>query len=84
MGCIRATWPAIIRPFSVTTQLTKKIGQPNAEGAEISQKEQPKIPIDDIFCGFCVTFAISAFGCPTLNARAEQLPFPMRNMPKAQ
>jgi hypothetical protein len=49
----------------------RQIGQPNAEGAEISQKKQPKIPLKDIFCVFCVAFANSAFGCPTLNASAE-------------
>jgi hypothetical protein len=59
------------RLFSGNYSDRQKIGRPNAENAEISQKKQPKIPFDDIFCDFCVTFAISAFGCPTLNVRAE-------------
>jgi len=40
------------------------IGQPNAEGAEISQKSQKSQEeiSKGFFCDFCETFASSAFG----------------------
>jgi hypothetical protein len=56
---------------SATTQRARKIGQPDAEGAEISQKKYPKntflIFFLRPFCYLCVTFAIAAFGCPAFN-----------------
>jgi len=43
-----------------------KNGQPNAEGAEMSQRAQKdsQKSFGFLFCDLCVSFAPSAFGCP--------------------
>jgi hypothetical protein len=46
--------------------------EPNAEGAEVSQKSQKKTLKNfllNFFCDFCAAFATSAFGCPLSEAR---------------